>query len=202
MSTPSPIATQPGAEERSAALTSGIIDENDADVLMAVKALGDMRSQGAAACSSPTSGRSDAGMFFSAEDWGGALILCIGTSNQATPALSRSQTSSDSGVVSESDGGPVQAEVPASGDFVSRVSTLPLVTSMLSAYSQSKASSRVVKVGLVVIFPSTWADYLLHQYGAQMVESSVKTISKPVMNRLPTAQLDEFACRQLDRVSG
>ena len=35
-----------------------------------------------------------------------------------------------------------------------------------------------------------------------MVESSVKTISRPVINRLPVDvhQLDEFACRQLDKV--
>lgn len=32
------------------------------------------------------------------------------------------------------------------------------------------------------------------------MESSVKTISRPVINRLPVNQLDEFACRQLDRV--
>ena len=37
-----------------------------------------------------------------------------------------------------------------------------------------------------------------------MVESSVKTISRPVTNRLPVDvnQLDEFACGQLDRVCG
>ena len=36
-----------------------------------------------------------------------------------------------------------------------------------------------------------------------MVESSVKTLSRPVINRLPVNvdTLDEFACRQLDRVS-
>lgn len=34
-----------------------------------------------------------------------------------------------------------------------------------------------------------------------MMESSVKSISKPVIDRLPVNQLDEFACRQLDRVS-
>ncbi len=36
-----------------------------------------------------------------------------------------------------------------------------------------------------------------------MMESGVKTISKPVIDRLPVnvEQLDEFACRQLDRVS-
>ena len=34
-----------------------------------------------------------------------------------------------------------------------------------------------------------------------MMESSVKTISRPVIDRLPVNQIDEFACRQLDRVS-
>lgn len=39
------------------------------------------------------------------------------------------------------------------------------------------------------------------QYGAEMMESSVKSISRPVIDRLPVGQLDDFACRQLDRVS-
>ena len=33
-----------------------------------------------------------------------------------------------------------------------------------------------------------------------MMVSSVKTISRPVIERLPVNQLDEFACRQLDRL--
>ena len=35
-----------------------------------------------------------------------------------------------------------------------------------------------------------------------MMESSVRTISRPVIDRLPVNvnQIDEFACRQLDRV--
>lgn len=33
-----------------------------------------------------------------------------------------------------------------------------------------------------------------------MMESSMKTISRPVIDRLPVGQLDDFACRQLDRV--
>src|SRR5712691_6544528 len=33
-----------------------------------------------------------------------------------------------------------------------------------------------------------------------MMESSVKSISRPVIDRLPVTSLDEFACRQLDRV--
>ncbi|KZV96789.1 Opi1-domain-containing protein [Exidia glandulosa HHB12029] len=69
----------------------------------------------------------------------------------------------------------------ATGDFVTRVSRVPLVNSALRVYDYSKNSSRVVK------------------YGAEMVESSVKTISRPVIGRLPVGQLDEFACRQLDR---
>ncbi|KAL5531690.1 hypothetical protein ACEPAG_4567 [Sanghuangporus baumii] len=73
-------------------------------------------------------------------------------------------------------------ESTASAQFVTRVSGLPIVTTALRAYEQSKASSRVVK------------------YGAEMMESSVRSISKPVINRLPVNQLDEFACRQLDRL--
>ncbi|KAH6916491.1 transcription factor Opi1-domain-containing protein [Coprinopsis sp. MPI-PUGE-AT-0042] len=73
---------------------------------------------------------------------------------------------------------------PNSPAFVSRMSSFPLVGSALRVYEHGKASSRVVK------------------YGAEMVESSVKTLSRPVINRLPVDvnQLDEFACRQLDRL--
>ncbi|KAG1734457.1 transcription factor Opi1-domain-containing protein [Suillus paluster] len=71
-----------------------------------------------------------------------------------------------------------------SPDFVARVSNFPLFNSALRAYEHGKASSRVVK------------------YGAEMMESSVKTISRPVIDRLPVDvnQLDEFACRQLDKL--
>ncbi|KAI0042129.1 hypothetical protein FA95DRAFT_1638382 [Auriscalpium vulgare] len=67
-------------------------------------------------------------------------------------------------------------------DFVSRVSRVPLVNTALRAYVQGKASSRVVK------------------YGAEMVESSVKAVSRPAIDRLPVNSLNEFACRQLDKV--
>ncbi|TFK24071.1 Opi1-domain-containing protein [Coprinopsis marcescibilis] len=71
-----------------------------------------------------------------------------------------------------------------SAAFVSRMTSLPLLGSALRVYEHGKASSRVVK------------------YGAEMVESSVKTLSRPVIDRLPmnVNQLDEFACRQLDRL--
>ncbi|KAF8194989.1 transcription factor Opi1-domain-containing protein [Pholiota molesta] len=68
--------------------------------------------------------------------------------------------------------------------FVSRMSSLPLLGSAMRVYEQGKASSRVVK------------------YGAEMMESSVKAVSRPVIDRLPVNvnQLDDFACRQLDRL--
>ncbi|KAF8797355.1 Opi1-domain-containing protein [Phlegmacium glaucopus] len=76
---------------------------------------------------------------------------------------------------------PVTPNSPA---FVARMSHLPFLNSAIRVYEQGKASSRMVK------------------YGAEMVESSVKSISRPVINRLPVDvnQLDEFACRQLDRL--
>ncbi|KAF5362356.1 hypothetical protein D9756_002796 [Leucocoprinus leucothites] len=74
-----------------------------------------------------------------------------------------------------------QQSVSSNRDFMSRMSSFPLVGTALRAYEHGKASSSVVK------------------YGARMVESSVKTISKPVINRLPVNQIDEFACRQLDK---
>ncbi|KAF8644887.1 hypothetical protein AX16_008216 [Volvariella volvacea WC 439] len=76
---------------------------------------------------------------------------------------------------------PQQVDNPPPTNFVSRVTHLPLVNSAWRVYEQGKASSRVVK------------------YGAEMMESSVKTISRPVIDRIP-AQWDEFACRQLNKI--
>ncbi|TCD69107.1 hypothetical protein EIP91_008749 [Steccherinum ochraceum] len=108
------------------------------------------------------------------------------TSFQPTPALSTaSRSSSPSSSLrspTTSVGGEGEETMMESVDFVSRVSHIPIVNSALSLYEQSKASSRVVK------------------YGAEMMESSVKSISRPVIDRLPVNQLDEFACRQLDRL--
>ncbi|KAF9121603.1 hypothetical protein BGW39_010402 [Mortierella sp. 14UC] len=76
--------------------------------------------------------------------------------------------------------------VPA-GPFMSRMSSLPLVNSAmnsaLKAYENTKQNSKVMK------------------YGAEMVESSVKSLSKPVFEKLEPklGQLDDFACRQLDK---
>ncbi|KAF8961993.1 transcription factor Opi1-domain-containing protein [Flammula alnicola] len=108
----------------------------------------------------------------------------------STPFSSRSSTSSSkspplrSPSSSQTRDSPTASEAASSPPaFVSRMSHFPLVNSALRVYEQGKASSRVVK------------------YGAEMVESSVKSISRPVIDRLPVNvnQLDEFACRQLDR---
>ncbi|GAA5846759.1 hypothetical protein JCM9279_004429 [Rhodotorula babjevae] len=67
--------------------------------------------------------------------------------------------------------------------FMARVSQLPVVSSGIEWYERSKANSRVVK------------------YGAGLVESSFSAVSRPVANALPPlGPLDDFACRQLDRI--
>ena len=83
----------------------------------------------------------------------------------------------------------VDPEMMNDADFLKRVSHLPLVRGTLRAYELGKQRSKVVK------------------YGAGLVESSVKTISRPVVSRLGASlgergveQLDDFACRQLDRL--
>ncbi|KAJ3491403.1 hypothetical protein NLJ89_g11343 [Agrocybe chaxingu] len=109
--------------------------------------------------------------------------LALSSSSYASSSASKSPPVSPSSTQSrESSREPTACSSPA---FVSRMSHLPLVGSALRVYEQGKASSRVVK------------------YGAEMVESSVKSISRPVIERLPVNvnQLDEFACRQLDRIS-
>lgn len=76
------------------------------------------------------------------------------------------------------------SDQPNPEHFLNRVSNIPIVNSALRAYEQSKANSFVVK------------------YGAETVESSVKSICRPVINKLEPqlGQLDDFACRQLDKL--
>ncbi|BGP12447.1 hypothetical protein JCM10213_006987 [Rhodosporidiobolus nylandii] len=64
--------------------------------------------------------------------------------------------------------------------FMARVSQLPYVSGGIEWYERSKASSRVVKLG------------------AGLVESSFSAVSRPVSG--PLGSLDDFACRQLDRI--
>ncbi|KAJ3913448.1 transcription factor Opi1-domain-containing protein, partial [Lentinula edodes] len=138
------------------------LEDQDEDVRIAVRALGDMKSG----------------------NFGGSLSKTV-----ATPA---SYLSSTSPISTTSIPSPTLSSLSISSisnhdaqlepDFVSRMAHIPIVNGALRIYEQGKASSRVVK------------------YGAEIMESGVKTISKPVIDRLPTGQLDEFACRQLDRL--
>lgn len=79
-------------------------------------------------------------------------------------------------------------------------STPPLKPTRLP--KQARESSKFV----LSFFPHARKDYAhltVGQYGAEMVESSVKTISRPVMDRLDarlTNVMDDWGCRTLDRV--
>ncbi|KAJ1969976.1 transcriptional regulator opi1 [Dimargaris xerosporica] len=68
-------------------------------------------------------------------------------------------------------------------EFMNRVAHYPLVNSALRLYQSSKATSTLVK------------------YGAETMESSVKTICRPVLDHFESDldRLDGFACKQLDR---
>lgn len=94
-------------------------------------------------------------------------------------------------VIQDENGNELQVdpEMMNDADFLKRVSHLPIVRGTLRAYELGKQRSKVVN------------------YGASLVESSVKTISRPVVSRLGASlgergveQLDDFACRQLDRI--
>ena len=69
-----------------------------------------------------------------------------------------------------------QALASPQDDYLRR---LPFVNTALKSYDYAKNNSRVVK------------------FGAEMVESSVKTISKPVINRLPGAVTNRVSRRSL-----
>ncbi|EMD38991.1 hypothetical protein CERSUDRAFT_112701 [Gelatoporia subvermispora B] len=148
-----------------------LADEEES-VRIAVRALGDMRN----------SARASASTSFQPTP---ALSVTSGTTSPSLPSpLLAGEDERRGDAINEArrEGTSSPKRQPEDSDFVSRMSNIPIVNSALRAYEQSKASSRVVK------------------YGAEMMESSVKSISRPVIERLPVNQLDEFACRQLDRL--
>ncbi|KAI9464812.1 Opi1-domain-containing protein [Russula earlei] len=112
------------------------IQDEDESVRIAIRALGDMRN-GAPLHSSPSHPPSIA-------------------SSQPTPALSAASSSNSPTLTTPTLASEdPQMDPEADADFVARVSTLPVFSTALRAYEQSKASSRVVK------------------YGAEMMESSL-----------------------------
>ncbi|KAF8517892.1 transcription factor Opi1-domain-containing protein [Hysterangium stoloniferum] len=167
------------------------IDDQDEDVRIAVRALGDMRSRTVAQAHAPSAeafaeiskAHSRASSISRSTPFLTRSSTSVSTSNSSpvlprqmldsTPIIDNSEDNIDPSLRSTVD--------PSSKDFVSRVSHLPIVNSALKVYENTKECSKVVK------------------YGATLMESSVKTISRPVINRLPVGQIDEFACRQLDR---
>ncbi|KAG8214954.1 transcription factor Opi1-domain-containing protein [Butyriboletus roseoflavus] len=149
----------PSPSASSASSSSNSLDDQDESVRIAVCALGDMKKGTRPSLST---------------------LLCFSPSSHIDTSLS--PLASDGTSRSSPSTSPAPDSIPP--DFVSRVTSLPIVGTALRAYEHGKASSRVVK------------------YGAEMMESSVKNISRPVIHRLPVDvnQLDEFACRQLDRL--
>lgn len=194
------------------------IDDQDEDVRIAVRALGDMRSRAVAHAHAPSAEAFAAAAKAHSRTCkyytlGGDTVadFPVASISQPTPLLTQSSTSASTSTSSpvssqfplEPVPGPDDGELtldPSSKDFVSRVSRLPVVNTALKAYEHSKERSRVVKVRSLVLAIYCGKPECRIQYGANLMESSVKTISRPVFDRLPVGQLDEFACRQLDRV--
>ncbi len=101
------------------------IDEADESVMIAIRALGDMRSQ--------------------------RMQETAPESSNTTPPRASSSTASP---VNPSHANEDSAATTASpsAQFVSRVSTLPLVNTAIRVYEHGKISSRVVKVRITVVF--------------------------------------------------
>lgn len=179
-----------------------MVSDEDESVRIAVRALGDMRNSTItssnrcaylARCPDPPLS------FPAAFQPTPALSITSGTSSPSlpSPSLNGEDTIPDSVAT---DTARVDRRQGEDGDFVSRVTNFPIVHTAIRAYEQGKASSRVVKVSVPLSLREGYITHYMSQYGAEMMESSVKTISRPVIERLPVGQLDEFACRQLDRV--
>ncbi|PFH53265.1 hypothetical protein AMATHDRAFT_83943 [Amanita thiersii Skay4041] len=166
-----PLPPPPSSSSSSSIHT--LIDQEDENVRIAVSALGDMRNATSRYANSD-SVRSPLSPSSPSPSASPSLPL--------SPSPRNSASSLSPSPITDNPHAPVSSS--PTNSLVHRVSHLPLVNSVLRTYEQGKASSRVVK------------------YGAEMMESSVRSISRPVIDRLPVNvnQLDEFACRQLDRL--
>ncbi|OLY78169.1 hypothetical protein AYI68_g7786 [Smittium mucronatum] len=67
--------------------------------------------------------------------------------------------------------------------FIDRVSGFPVVNSAISFYDRRKQSSSIVK------------------FGAEAIESGISTVCNPFVKHFNVSQLDDFACRQLDKLN-
>ncbi|PVU90955.1 hypothetical protein BB561_004641 [Smittium simulii] len=78
--------------------------------------------------------------------------------------------------------GSLKSKPFTSSKFISRVSELPILNKALSVYDLGKQKSNVLKLG------------------AETLESGVRSVCNPLVNYLDVEQIDDFACRQLDRL--
>ncbi|GAA6002818.1 hypothetical protein JCM10207_007697 [Rhodosporidiobolus poonsookiae] len=109
----------------------------------------------------------------------------VGTASLAGTGADDAYSEMDMGGLGEAemrDGEEADGATHEDPRFMARVSQLPIVSGGIEWYERSKANSRVVK------------------YGAGLVESSLSAVSRPIANNLQLGPLDDFACRQLDRI--
>lgn len=183
---------------------------------MAIAALGLMRSGSSSGTNGPSLDCPRPNRSSHAHRTASRAPSIASTASRSAPGLSSSTgTSSPVGPASLAPGSEAgDGEGSEYGDgegdprFIARVSQLPLVSGGLEWYERSKASSRVVKVRFSrgVLLRGGMGELTtrlrMMQYGAGLVESSLSAVSRPLANNLQLGQLDDFACRQLDRLGG
>ncbi|EIN09478.1 Opi1-domain-containing protein [Punctularia strigosozonata HHB-11173 SS5] len=145
------------------------LDDADESVRIAVRALGDMRTRGATRSvdgkPSTREAEHDASSSFSSP-----TASSLPTPLQSSNTYIFDQAAASNISLDYTPDRPMH-QTPSNGhgqnaDYLARVSSIPIVNSALRAYEHGKASSRIVN------------------YGAGIVESSISTISRPVINRL------------------
>lgn len=122
---------------------SHLAQDQDESVLIAVKALGDMRN--ATIIRSPTLHPPSLSCAYISHVSRYTYPLSFPAS-QPTPALSVASSSNSPTLTSPTLASEDHLMDSEEADFVGRLSTFPVVSTAIRAYEQSKASSRVVKV--------------------------------------------------------
>lgn len=124
-----------------------VTNDQDESVLIAVKALGDMRN--ATVLRSPTLHPPSLSCAYISHPTPYLLLTLLPfPASQPTPALSIASSSNSPTLTSPTLASEDHVMDSEEADFVGRLSTFPVVSTAIRAYEQSKASSRVVKVCL------------------------------------------------------
>ncbi|PVU84815.1 hypothetical protein BB559_007377 [Furculomyces boomerangus] len=102
-----------------------------------------------------------------------------------TPILdnSKDSTTTDDQLIAAEVLGSLKSSssVPPTSKFISRVSEYPVVNAAINIYDRTKQNSSIVR------------------FGANTIESSVISVCSPIVKRIDVEQIDNFACKQLDR---